>query len=204
MSPVQADADAQAPITPAAAITVVRPARPRGRRVRWIIGLIVLPIVLCLALGGLRATFSLYRHGGDGMLPTLANRDMLLVDRRDLTIERPPSRGDLVLFDPPIRSGSNYMKRVIGLPGETIAIRDGKVYINGIPLDEPYVQARIQYRYPAGSQTSEIIPAGTIFVLGDNRNNSADSHAFGAIALGTIKGRVAVIRPVSGGWPRRP
>lgn len=204
MTPIGTDAWEPQPVAGGGATTGLPAARPRRRATRWLLGLLVVPLALCLVLGALRGSFVLYRNGGDGMTPTLGNRDLLLINRGGFSADRPPNRGDLVLFDPPTPSGGDFVKRVIGLSGETIAIRDGKVYINDVLLNEPYMQAPIQYRYPIGSQTSQRIPEGSIFVLGDNRNNSADSHIFGPIALSTVKGRVSLIRPATGGWPHRP
>lgn len=134
------------------------------------------------------------------MLPALADRDLLLVNRRD----RAPARGDIVVFDPPTRGESIFIKRVVALPGDTVAIRDGQIRVNGVVVEEPYVRARTQYRYPLDGRESATIPAGAIFVLGDNRNNSADSHAFGPVALASVKGMLLAARSAAGTWTRRP
>jgi signal peptidase I len=84
-----------------------------------------------------------------------------------------PERGDVILFDPPDGSEYCYVKRIIGLPGETVEIRDGLVYINGSdePLDEPYVKGT-----PTGDFGPYEVPEDSYFVMGDNRNNSTDSR----------------------------
>lgn len=84
-----------------------------------------------------------------------------------------PDRGDVILFDPPDGGEYCYVKRVIGLPGETIVIRDGRVYINDaeIPLEEHYLKEA-----PLGDFGPYEVPEGCYFVLGDNRNNSSDSR----------------------------
>jgi signal peptidase I len=172
--------------------------RRRGRTV--LIGALVTMVLLCVILTGVRSTFGLYRQGGDGMLPALANRDLLLVNRRD----RDPARGEIVVFDPPILGQAIFIKRVVALPGDTVSIRDGQLRVNGVVIEEPYVQARTTYRYPLGDKESTTIPAGAIFVLGDNRNNSADSHAFGPVALTSVKGTLIAARSATGSWTRHP
>ena len=84
-----------------------------------------------------------------------------------------PKRGDVVLFDPPFEEEYYYVKRVIGLPGETVTIRDGLVYINDstLPLEEPYLADT-----PRGSFGPYTVPEGCYFVMGDNRNHSNDSR----------------------------
>jgi signal peptidase I len=92
-------------------------------------------------------------------------------------------RGDVILFT--AKGGKQYLKRLIGLPGETVEIRDGKVYINDEVLDEPYINEPAQGDSP-------VFTVGTdeYFVLGDNRNNSSDSRAFGSVPSENIRGRV--------------
>lgn len=84
-----------------------------------------------------------------------------------------PERGDVILFDPPDGDEYYYVKRVVGMPGETLQITDGRVYINGsdVPLDEPYLRET-----PTGSFGPYVIPEGCYFVMGDNRNHSNDSR----------------------------
>ena len=82
-----------------------------------------------------------------------------------------PHRGDVVIFHPYLTSPEDYIKRVIGLPGEVIEVKGGTVYINGRPLEEPYIENRPAYSLPPTT-----IPADHYFLLGDNRNASVDSH----------------------------
>jgi signal peptidase I len=99
-----------------------------------------------------------------------------------------PQRGDIVIFPAP-GDTRDFIKRVIGLAGEQVEIRNNDgVYINGQKLTEPYVMATPNYDWPAAGQT-QTIPDGKIFVMGDNRRESDDSHIFGPIAINTVIGR---------------
>jgi len=82
-----------------------------------------------------------------------------------------PQRGEVIIFAPPFDSPHPFIKRVIGLPGETVEIKDEKVFIDGIPLEEEYIMASPSYTMPATE-----VPENEYFVLGDNRNNANDSH----------------------------
>ncbi|MFA5629069.1 MAG: signal peptidase I [Dehalococcoidales bacterium] len=112
---------------------------------------------------------------GSSMEPSLSHGQRILVNKVSYLFSG-PDRGDIIVFDPPLSSQNDYIKRVIGLPGESVEIKDGTVYIhqadgNIIPLDESYILDEPVYNYKSG-----IIPEGYYFVLGDNRNNSGDSH----------------------------
>lgn len=94
-----------------------------------------------------------------------------------------PERGDVIVFNSPV-SDDDYIKRVIGIPGDTVEIKGGKVYINGVALDEPYVAEAPAYSYPLTD-----IPEGMYFVLGDNRNHSNDSHRDWLVEEDAIHGK---------------
>lgn len=101
-----------------------------------------------------------------------------------------PERGDIIVFDPPFESPEPYIKRVIGLPGDEISIREGTVYLNGTAIPEPYLRER-----PAARGTW-LVPEGAVFVMGDNRNNSSDSRNWGPVPESNIIGRAVFIY-----WP---
>ncbi len=82
-----------------------------------------------------------------------------------------PGRGDVIIFEAPISPGEDFIKRVIGLPGDTVEVKNGKVYVNDIAIEEPYLAAP-----PAYTMSIITVPEGMYFVLGDNRNQSNDSH----------------------------
>ncbi|EFM08516.1 signal peptidase I [Paenibacillus curdlanolyticus YK9] len=105
-----------------------------------------------------------------------------------------PKRGDIVIIDD-TREDRNLVKRVIGLPGETIDFRDGYVFINGVKLEEAYIKGST---LPDQQKVPYTIPANHVFVMGDNREHSEDSRAFGAVPYADIEGRVVLrIWPLS-------
>jgi signal peptidase I len=95
-----------------------------------------------------------------------------------------PQRGQVIIFNPPFESEYPFIKRVMGLPGETVEIKDGKVFINGISLAEEYIMAPPNYTMPATE-----VPENEYFVLGDNRNNSNDSHNSWTVPRDNIIGK---------------
>jgi signal peptidase I len=113
-----------------------------------------------------------------------------------------PQRGDVIVLKAPNGSTEDFIKRVIGLPGDTVEIKSGATYVNGVKLNEPYVKRSFTYSYDKIT-----VPANSYFVLGDNRDVSNDSHRWGALAGDMIVGKVFVIYwpPQSWGWvPRYP
>ncbi len=106
-----------------------------------------------------------------------------------------PQRGDIVVFEYPKDPRRDYIKRVIGLPGETIEIRDDHVYINGTMIDEPYLEGaatRCSASYVCGRGPVEV-PPNSIYVMGDNRNNSSDSREWEALPLDNVIGQAWVL-----------
>jgi signal peptidase I len=101
-----------------------------------------------------------------------------------------PKRGDIVVFNPPFESPEPYIKRVIGLPGDEISIQGGVVFVNGVEMVEPYIRER-----PSTRGTWQV-PENSIFVMGDNRNNSSDSRNWGAVPLENVIGQALFIY-----WP---
>jgi signal peptidase I len=107
------------------------------------------------------------------------------------------SRGDIVVFDPPENwtesTGVPFIKRVIGLPGDHVQLRDGAVYVNGTKLDEPYIFTEDNVRQTTdptpGGPSEWLVPQGQLFVMGDHRQNSSDSRTFGPIETSHVIGR---------------
>ena len=135
--------------------------------------------------GGAVDIIGRYRNEGFSMAPALDAGEYVFTDNLAYATTQ-PQRGDIIRFNR--SSGPQLIKRVVGLPGETIEIREGKVWIDGRALDEPYVKQPMSYATPARQ-----IEPDHYFVLGDNRNNSADSHVWGAISINDIIGRVTFV-----------
>ncbi len=99
-----------------------------------------------------------------------------------------PQRGDVVVFRAPTQPDKDFIKRIIGLPGDTILIKNGHVFVNGAPLDEAYIHYPATYTYPFDGQPKQI-PDGNYFVLGDNRPNSSDSHLGWVVPVDNLIGK---------------
>jgi signal peptidase I len=151
-------------------------------------------VILTLLIYFLVRTFLFenYRVLGHSMDPTLENNQFLVVNKLGYRLSE-PVRGDIIVFRDPRSDERKLIKRVIGLPGEMLEIQDGRVFINGQPLDEPYVANPSRY-----SQEATPIPEGMYFVLGDNRNNSSDSHNWGTLERERVVGKAWVSY-----WPPR-
>jgi signal peptidase I len=128
---------------------------------------------------------------GHSMDPTLHNHEWVLLERVSYWLHG-PQRGDIVVFKAPDNPGEEYIKRVIGLPGDHVTVLGGRVWINGRPLTEHYIEA------PPDYTDDQIVPAGYLYVLGDNRDNSDDSHVWGLLPEANIIGHaVAVYWPLN-------
>ena len=138
-----------------------------------------------------------FRVDGQSMTPNLDDGQMLLVNRNayesvDLQGNvfypfDPPERGDIIVFNPPTQSDKPYIKRIIGLPGDEVTFSNGQVFVNGELLDEDYIQDRT--RCGRNDYCDVVVPEGQIFVLGDHRSNSSDSHVFGPVLIEDVIGK---------------
>ncbi|MBT9312714.1 signal peptidase I [Leptothoe kymatousa] len=129
----------------------------------------------------------------NSMDPTLRIGDRLLIEKVSYRFH-PPHHGDIVVFEPPpqlqavgYRADQAFIKRVIGLPGDTMRVQNGQVYRNNQPLDEGYILAQ-----PAYEMNAVTVPDNTLFVMGDNRNDSNDSHIWGFLPMGNVIGHATL------------
>ena len=163
---------------------------PQQQENPWVEILKTISLSIFLALG-IRTFVAEARYIPSGsMLPTLEINDRLIIDKVGYKLGD-PHRGDVVVFNPTEELKKQYkdafIKRIIGLPGETVEVKNGLVFINGEPLPEKYIAEKPQYNWGPGT-----VPEGSYLVLGDNRNNSYDSHYWGFVPRENIIGRATV------------
>jgi len=147
---------------------------------------IVLSLVLFFAINAVSARI---RVDGFSMEPTLHNGEFVIVNKLSYRFSE-PEIGDVIVFRYPRNPREEYIKRVIGLPGDRVVITNGQVSINGQPLDEPYIASVPRYN------SDWVVPENSLFVLGDNRNNSSDSHDWGPVPMGNVIGKALFVY-----WP---
>jgi len=162
----------------------------RGSMRRFVLDILetlVLSLVLFLGINAISARI---RVESISMRPTLFAGDFIIVNKLAYKVGQ-PGRGDIIIFHyPPDPNREPYIKRVIGLPGETVHVTGGEVYVNDVQLREPYISA------PPSYEGQWKIPEDSLFVLGDNRNSSSDSHSWGMVPLGNVIGKAEVVY-----WP---
>lgn len=122
------------------------------------------------------------------MVPTIMPGDRLFVEKITYRFQG-LERGEVIVFKPPAQSQlkDDLIKRLIALPGDTVEVKNGKLYVNDQPQDEPYLAEEIQY-----TMKKMEVPSDKIFVLGDNRNRSFDSHEWGFAELSSVKGKAFI------------
>lgn len=127
---------------------------------------------------------------GNSMEPNYHDKEFLLVDRLTYHLKQ-PQRGEVIIFRFPKNPQEDYIKRIIGLPGETVKIENGKVYINGQPLEEKYLSPDTQTTISSNENVAlnQNLSADEYFVLGDNRNHSSDSREWGTVSKNNLIGR---------------
>jgi len=171
---------------------IPEPNAPLKRSALWLKTLldIVETLVIAVVLyAGIDTISARIRVDGHSMEPTLYTGELIIVNKLAYKFGSIKT-GDVIVFHPPNSPTEEYIKRVIGLPGDHVVIEDGKVMVNGQALEEPYIKA------PPDYSVDIIVEPDGLFVLGDNRNNSNDSHAWGSVPLDNIVGKAVVIY-----WP---
>jgi signal peptidase I len=163
----------------------------RYRLVREIVETVVLTVLMFLVI---RLAVQNFTVDGMSMEPNLHNQELILVDKWSYLF-RPPARGDVIVFIAPPDPQEDFVKRVIGLPGDVVTIQGTTVIVNGKVLNEKYVFPPNQGN-PFPSFKNRIVPPGTYLVLGDNRKGSSDSRDWGCVPQQNIIGRAALVY-----WP---
>lgn len=165
---------------------------PAEEKVNWgrfaldLVETLVLAVVLFV---GINAVSARVRVDGTSMVPTLQDGEFVLVNKLSYRFGE-VARGDIIVFHFPLNPQEDLIKRVIGLPGDQIKIEHGQVFVNGVMLNETYIAA------PPNYSSDWQVPAENFFVLGDNRNNSSDSHSWGLLPSDKIVGKAVLIY-----WP---
>ncbi len=198
----------------------------RSERTKFKVWEVLETIALALLVFALlQATVQNFQVVGSSMEPTLHSGQRLLVNKivyaklssgmarwllpwreipadGDVFVFHAPRQGEVVVFLPPARSegggvfnpgNQDYIKRIVAVPGDTVSAEGGKVYVNGTALSEPYIREPVNYRL-----ASRQVPPGYYFVLGDNRNQSSDSHIWGLLPEENMVGKAWVVY-----WPFR-
>ncbi|HXC75668.1 MAG TPA: signal peptidase I [Candidatus Acidoferrum sp.] len=152
---------------------------------RELVEVIVLAVILYF---GISFAVQAVHVEGLSMFATLDNNDYLIANKIDYRLHA-PQRGDIIILRPPTDNSTDFIKRIIALPGERLLISQGIVYINGHKLDEPYLPEEWTQLDNWGGPDGVIVPPNDYFVMGDNRNRSQDSRIFGFINRDAIDGR---------------
>jgi signal peptidase I len=162
------------------------PAKRKSKAYKWVIEIaVIFAAAFVLALLVQQYIVKPFAIPSPSMENTLLEGDRVLVNRLVYHFH-PPRRGDVIVFHPPGKPGSDpFIKRVVAVAGDTIAVHDGQLYVNGETRDEPYVK-----EYPIDGDYPETkIASGYVWAMGDNRNNSGDSRVFGPVLASQAHGR---------------
>ncbi|MEL1136378.1 signal peptidase I [Desulfitobacterium sp. THU1] len=160
--------------------------KPEKSTLKFILEIVEI-VIIAFALSWLIRTYVLEARiiPTGSMLSTIQLQDRVIVDKLFFKYFGEFERGDIIVFHPPssAHSSDDFIKRIVALPGDTIEISKHKTYINGQPIEEPYVmEPQIK------TLESLVVPEGSVFVMGDNRNNSADSREWGFLPIENISG----------------
>ena len=166
------------------------------KRSRLVIEFAQTAILALLLFLTIRFAVQNFNIDGTSMEPNLHNSELVLVDKWTYLFHE-PARGDVVIFRAPPDPTQDYVKRVIGKPGDMITVKGTEVIVDGVKLNETYIDSHNQGVPPeAHTITNEVVPTGEYFVLGDNRAVSSDSRIWGFVPRENIIGRAALVY-----WP---
>jgi len=146
-------------------------------------------VIAAVLYVGINAISARIRVDGTSMKPTLQDGEFVIVNKLAYKFGSSET-GDVVVFRFPRNPSQEYIKRVIGLPGDEIRIIRGRVFVNGQLLEEPYLTS------PTSYQGNWVVSENQLFVLGDNRNNSSDSHNWGMVPMENVIGKAVFVY-----WP---
>jgi len=158
-----------------------------------IVLLILFTLGIFMAHRGKIVGFDNHKNVSMNMAPILNAGDLIATDTRGYILGYTPERGEIITFQYPKDPSVIYVKRVIGLPGEKIAIHSGVPYINGKAIIESYVPIESKVKHYSQTMEEVVIPKNHIFVLGDNRDNSNDSRFWGTLPTESVTGKVTLI-----------
>ncbi len=147
---------------------------------------VLLAVLIFLGINGLSARI---RVDGTSMEPNLHTGEYVIINKFAYKLGK-VNPGDVIVFHFPGDPSQEYIKRVVGLPGDTVQVSNGRIFVNGSLAQESYIATRPDY------QGTWVVPPDSLFVLGDNRNNSSDSHSWGSVPFNYVIGKAVFIY-----WP---
>ncbi len=163
--------------------------QPEGNLRRFLLDIVETVVLSLVLFWVVNLVSARIRVEGFSMEPTFRDGELVIVNKLAYKFSA-PQRGDVIVFYYPRDPKEEFIKRIIGLPGDRVDVREGKVYVNSVAQDEPYIAAQPTYEY------HQVVPEGTLFVLGDNRNNSSDSHSWGPLPMELVIGKALFVY-----WP---
>jgi signal peptidase I len=163
--------------------------KQRPELFRMIVDILETIVLSVLLFAGINTISARIRVDGYSMQPTLETGEFVIVSKLAYRLGS-PKYGDVIVFHYPRDPKQEYIKRVIGLPGDHVQIKNGQVFVNEQLIDEPYVAVAPAY------QSEWTVPEKSLFVLGDNRNNSSDSHNWGPVPMDYVVGKAILVY-----WP---
>lgn len=164
----------------------------RTERVRQAVSLAVASLPVALLIVCLRAfVVGLYVVPSSSMEPSILPGDLVMGNRVELAM-CDPHVGDVITFESPEAAGTTLVKRVVATAGQEVDIRGGRLYVDGVPADEPYAVGRTERLSDSRVSYPHVVAEGCVWVMGDNRESSRDSRSFGDVPLSSVSSRVVL------------